>query len=68
MREGEPSNASDAMGKKPQKDPRKKRLAQQLRANLQRRKEQARERQSDTANIDPEADAPDDANSSRRDT
>jgi hypothetical protein len=33
------------MDKKQQKDPKKERLAKQLRANLQRRKEQARERQ-----------------------
>jgi len=54
-------------GKKPTVDARKERLAKQLRANLQRRKEQARERRpeqgDDAGEVRP--DAPD---GPRRDT
>ncbi|WP_127519986.1 hypothetical protein [Mesorhizobium sp. Z1-4] len=50
------------MNHKPPKDPRKDRLAKQLRANLQRRKEQARERSSDDADtagaVEPDRDQP----------
>ena len=56
------------MDKKQQKDPKKERLAKQLRANLQRRKEQARERQPEPGDRGSDSAARDAGDLTRRDT
>ncbi len=56
------------MKKNAPKDPRKERLAKQLRANLQRRKEQARERQPEQGEDDIARDGQPKSGSSRGDT
>jgi hypothetical protein len=61
-------SALKTMDKKQPKDPKKERLAKQLRANLQRRKEQARERQPGTGDGGPEGAERDAGNPIRRDT
>ncbi|MEX0957333.1 MAG: hypothetical protein WDZ83_19225 [Rhizobiaceae bacterium] len=56
------------MDKKQPKDPRKERLAKQLRANLQRRKEQARERQPEPGDSGSDGAAGATGDLTRRDT
>lgn len=56
------------MDKKQPKDPKKERLAKQLRANLQRRKEQARERQPEPGDSGSDSAARDTGDLTRRDT
>ena len=61
-------NTLKTMDKNQQKDPKKERLAKQLRANLQRRKEQARERQPEPGNGGSDGTARDSGDLTRRDT
>ena len=56
------------MDKKQQKDPKRERLAKQLRANLQRRKEQARERRPEPGDNASGSAARDTGGLTRRDT